>query len=87
MADHAAVPAPFAIPPPPAVTFSEFYLDANNDPYGGDYEAAMLTFRDGATPNTAAELSSTTLYPQPRNKMLEYTLECLKTQPMNAASP
>ena len=56
MADQAAVPAPFAIPPPPAVTFSEFYSDAGNDPYGGDYAAAMLTFRDAATPNTAAEL-------------------------------
>ncbi|KAL7568092.1 hypothetical protein ACA910_020806 [Epithemia clementina (nom. ined.)] len=47
-----------AIPtaPAPPTTFHQLYQDATKDPYGGDYAAIMLTFRDGAAIATSNHL-------------------------------
>ena len=38
------------VPPlPPITTFLEFYSDASNDPYHGQYAAVMANYRDLAT--------------------------------------
>jgi hypothetical protein len=40
----------------PAMTFQEYYSEAANDPYHGDYAAIMRIFRDAAQPHDAASL-------------------------------
>ena len=46
----AAVAAPLlAIPAPPPTTFAEYFADATNDPYDGDYAPVMRTFHDANT--------------------------------------